>query len=357
MIHKVYPPRNTHVLYQRRILITRLLSLAAGLLHHGAMRLIEQEQLSPTAIDTEEGVIRGVRILGPSSKNGRRYSPAAIKSAAGMYEGIAVNVDHSREATDRPVADAFGWLRGVAVREGAVYGDLHYLKSHPSAALLVEVAQRNPNRLGLSHHAEGTVRMDGGTTIVETVERVHSVDLVQTPATNAGLFESEGYMQVEGEKKPMMEADAFRSKVMEAMDGEGDMASKIEALKQIIAAMEAPSMSEEPSSPELEVGIGEGNKPMAESVAKIMSKLDVLAEGFAVLKAGHDARALLESAGREVTRERLEALMVVPGDKRAKLIESWPAAQRAARPAASPPAAAVAAYPTNTSGFLAAIRN
>ena len=356
MIHKVYSPRNTLLLYQRRILITRLLSLAAGFSHHGTMRLIEQEQLSPTAIDTEEGVIRGVRILGPSSKNGRRYSPQAIKSAAGMYEGVAVNVDHSRDATDRPVADAFGWLRGVAVRENAVYGDLHYLKSHPSAPLLVEVAQRNPNRLGLSHHAEGTVRMDGGTTIVETVERVHSVDLVQTPATNAGLFESEGgYMQVEGDKKPVTEADEFKAKVMEAMDMDGDMGEMVAKLKALLAAMETP---EEPS---LEIEMGEadkmGEKPMAESFVKIMSKLDVLVEGFAVLKADHDARALLESAGREVTRERLEALKAMPGDKRATLVESWPAAQRAARPAASPPAAAVAAYPTNTSGFLAAIRN
>ena len=354
MIPKVYSPGNTLLLYQRRILATRLLSLATGPSHDDTMRLIEQEQLSPTAIDTEEGVIRGVRILGPSSKNGRRYSPQAIKSAAGMYEGVAVNVDHSRDAADRPVADAFGWLRGVSVREGAVYGDLHYLKSHPSAPLLVEVAQRNPNRLGLSHHAEGTVRMDGGTTIVETVERVHSVDLVQTPATNAGLFESEGgYMQVEGEKKPMMEADEFKAKVMEAMDG--DMGEMVAKLKALLAAMETP---EEPS---LEIEMGEADKmaekPMAESVAKIMSKLDTLVEGFAILKADHDARALLESAGREVTRERLEALKAMPGDKRAKLIESWPAAQRAARPAASPPAAAVAAYPTNTSGFLAAIRN
>jgi hypothetical protein len=243
----------------------------------------------------------------------------------------------------------------VEVRENAVYGDLHYLKSHPSASLLVEVAQRNPNRLGLSHHAEGTVRMDGGTTIVETVERVHSVDLVQTPATNAGLFESEGYMQVEGYKKPMMEADEFRSKVMEAMDGEGNMGEMVAKLKALLAAMETPE------KPSLEIEMGEADKmaekPMAESVAKIMGKLDTLLEGFAILKADHDARALLESAGREVTRERLEALKVVPGDKRATLVESWPAAQRAARPAASPPAAAVAAYPTNTSGFLAAIRN
>ena len=315
------------------------------------MELREQTQVTLEAIDTEAGVVRGVRILGPESKNGRRYSPAAINAAAKLYEGTPVNVDHSRESADRPVADAFGWLKSVEVREGAVFGDLHYLRSHPQAPLLIEVAQRNPNRLGLSHHAEGTVRMDGGKTIVETVERVHSVDLVQTPATNAGLFESEGAMQ-DGEKKPMMEADEFRAKVMEAMDGEGDMAAKIEALKKILAAMEAPA-----ESPKIEVEMGEGEKPMAESLSKVMSKLDQLLEAFGGIKADHDARSLLESSGREVTRERVAALLAVDAGKRSALLESWPVSSRAARPAASPPAAAVAAYPTNTSGFLAAIRN
>ena len=96
---------------------------------------------------------------------------------------------------------------------------------------------------------------------------------------------------------------------------------------------------------------------MAESLAPVLSKLDALMEGFAVVKADHDARKLLESSGREVTPERLKALLAVEAGKRAALLESWPVTQRAGRPAVSPPVAAAVSYPTDSRQFIAAIRS
>jgi hypothetical protein len=107
----------------------------------------------------------------------------------------------------------------------------------------------------------------------------------------------------------------------------------------------------------MEEQAGEEVKKMAESVAQIMGKLDSLVESVSSIKAEHDARKLLESAGRDVTPERLAALQAVPADKRAALLESWPAGQRGSRPAASPPAANATKYPTDTRQFLAAIRS
>ncbi len=43
-------------------------------------------------VDREHGVIRGVKLLGLVSRNGRRYLPAALQQAAGLYEGAKVNV-------------------------------------------------------------------------------------------------------------------------------------------------------------------------------------------------------------------------------------------------------------------------
>lgn len=186
------------------------------------MRLTEQTAIAPRRVDREAGLIEGVRILGPSSKNGRHYSPRAMAEAARLYEGAPVNVDHpATERKDRPLAEAFGWIRNVRQEPDGVYGDLHYLRSHPQAELVAEAAERNPNRIGLSHHAEGTVRMDGQRVIVETVERVHSVDLVQTPATNAGLFESEGKPMTIREAAEM----AGEGKVL-AAEGMGEYADK-----------------------------------------------------------------------------------------------------------------------------------
>lgn len=340
------------------------------------MKLIEQAPLTPTAIDADEGVIRGVRVLGPESRNGRRYSDQAIKAAASMYEGVAVNVDHSRGDGERAVADAFGWLRNVAVDGGAVRGDLHYLKAHPQAAVLVEVAQRNPSRLGLSHHAEGTVRVDGGRTIVETIERVYSVDLVQTPATNAGLFESEGHMTIrealeragmlavlEGEGMgeygdvPVAQVNendygmsAFESMVLEAMKGSGTMAEKMAKIRKILRAQEM--LAGEPA-PEIEEGMPKDMAKMAESVQAISARLDGVVALVESMNAERKARELIESSGREVTAERVAAVAMADEGKRQALVESWPVLR--SRPQVSPPVAA-AKYPQDSRGFMAALK-
>lgn len=347
------------------------------------MRLTEQTAIAPRRVDREAGLIEGVRILGPDSKNGRKYSPRAMAEAARLYEGAPVNVDHpASERKDRPLAEAFGWIRNVRQEPDGVYGDLHYLKSHPQAELVAEAAERNPNRIGLSHHAEGTVRMDGQRVIVETVERVHSVDLVQTPATNAGLFESEGKpmtireaaeMAGEGKvlaaegmgeyaDKPMKEneMDYFAAMVAEVMAMDADSSEKMKRLAAILKAQEMLNGNAEPAAPEMEEQEGsadEMKKAMAEAVAPIMSKFDALLESFASIKAEHDARKLLESSGREVTAERVAALLAVDAGKRAAILESWPVSQRGSRPAASPPAAVNVTYPTDTRQFLAAIRS
>ncbi len=348
------------------------------------MRLTEQTAIAPRRVDREAGLIEGVRILGPDSKNGRKYSPRAMAEAARLYEGAPVNVDHpATERKDRPLAEAFGWIRNVRQEPDGVYGDLHYLKSHPQAELVAEAAERNPNRIGLSHHAEGTVRMDGQRVIVETVERVHSVDLVQTPATNAGLFDSEGkpmtireaamaageekVLAAEGmgeyADKPMKEneMDYFAAMVSEVMAMDADRSEKMKRLAAILKAQEMINgTSEAPAAPEMEEQEGsadEMKKAMAEAVAPIMSKFDALLESFGQIKAEHDARRLLESSGREVTAERVAALLAVDAGKRSAILESWPVSQRGSRPAASPPAAVNVTYPTDTRQFLAAIRS
>ena len=280
------------------------------------MRLTEQTTIAPKRVDRDAGLIEGVRILGQDSRNGRRYSPRAMAEAARLYEGAPVNVDHpATERKDRPLAEAFGWIRNVRQEQGAVYGDLHYLKSHPQAELVAEAAERNPNRIGLSHHAEGTVRMDGKQVIVETVERVHSIDLVQTPATNAGLFESEQRMTIReaamaaGEEKiltaegmgeyadlPVKEnEDYFAAMVSEVLSGDGDRASKMKRIAAILKAQEmlqaedAAPVAEMPEPEMEEQEMPDVKKAVAESLAPIMSKFEALAEAVQAVKADHDA--------------------------------------------------------------------
>lgn len=159
------------------------------------MKLYEVSTISTgrANVNRDLGIIHGVKILGRESKNGRTYSEKALKEAAQKYEGVDVNVNHpdrSKPHAERRIEDGIGWLESVTVKPDGVYGDLHYLKEHPSSGLLAEAAERKSNRFGLSHNAQGTVGRKDGKNVVESIDRVLSVDLVQNPATNAGLFES-----------------------------------------------------------------------------------------------------------------------------------------------------------------------
>lgn len=157
---------------------------------------LQEFVVSPCArVDREAGVIRDVKVLGYASANGRRYAPEAVRRAIGLYEGIRVNVDHppaARPEAERPLAARFGVLKNVAVGEEGLFGDLHYLRSHPLAELALEAAERLPEALGLSHNAEGRVASEAGQPVVEEIVRVRSVDLVADPATTRSLFEGVG---------------------------------------------------------------------------------------------------------------------------------------------------------------------
>lgn len=144
-------------------------------------------------VDAERGIIYGVKILGKHSKNGREYSLAAMRKAVGLYEGAPVFVNHTdrRDAKrERGLEESFGDIRNVRLEGGSVFGDLHFLKTHPMAAQVCERAERFPNKIGLSHDAEGRLSRKSGKTVVEDIEQVRSVDLVVFPATNDSLFES-----------------------------------------------------------------------------------------------------------------------------------------------------------------------
>lgn len=153
------------------------------------VRLHEHQQIDTRRLDRERRVIRGVKIIGLESKNGRRYDGSALRRAIPMYEGAPVYTNHDRGSRDRMIEDKIGSLRNVRFDRDGLYGDLHYLGSHPMAARLEEAVERAPHLFGLSHNAEGRVERVNGENVVVEIERVHSVDMVANGATVRGLFE------------------------------------------------------------------------------------------------------------------------------------------------------------------------
>jgi len=342
-------------------------------------QLFEVVQSKSLNVDHENNVIRNVKILGKESANGRTYTGTAIREAAELYEGIGVFIDHpprSAPNTERRVNDRVGWLEGISLKNDGLYGDLHVLKSNPSAALICEAAERNPRLIGLSHNAEGRTRRERGKTLVEKVTRVRSVDLVTDPATTRGLFESEEIdmpkkktvrqiaesldkkipevkllLEVTEEGAPMAAAAdapveaapeagsadqmkaAFRAAVMAAFDDESlDTKATLKKIGEVLKAYEKLT-----SKPEQKVDDAAGSEEEETSAAE--SKDPDLAAKVARLEARDQARDLIESAGivpesadkREVMIESLASLK--SEDSRKALLETW----KSAKPTAGGP--------------------
>ncbi len=329
------------------------------------------------SVDRDAGVIRGVRVLGRHSRNGREYSDQALSEAARLYQGIGVNLNHAdrRESSlERPVEAGFGWLEAVEVRADGVYGDLHFFKSHPQAAMIVEAAERNPRRFGLSHHAEGRVTRSHGKNVVESIERVRSVDMVQNPATNAGLFESEETQmhktlrQILTEahngalaplfKDPLLEqgalapladssldlppdasqddqvAAAFKSLIDAVLDDDSlDLAARMTKIRDILRAQEkltgSAADSQTPAVAESVRTDASGATSSDPLVRQLVERLDRIETEAA-------CRTLLESRNRACDATRLSTLALLTSeDERVRLIESWPERPAPAFPGAN----------------------
>lgn len=143
------------------------------------------------AVDRETGVIRGVKILGAQSRNGRVYPHETLVKARELYEGAKVNVNHPKGSPTSPrdYQDRIGLIRNVSIAEGGLFGDLHFNPRHGLAAQLEWDAQHAPENVGLSHNVTARTSQRDQRTIVEAITRVVSVDLVADPASTHGLYE------------------------------------------------------------------------------------------------------------------------------------------------------------------------
>ena len=143
-------------------------------------------------VDRTSGVLRGVKLIGLSSKNGRSYRPEALRKARSLYEGAKVNVNHPKSGplSPRDYQDRLGVINEVEFRENeGLFGNLHYNPKHPLAEQLAWDAQHNPRNVGVSHNVLARVTREADQTWVEEITHVQSVDLVADPASTAGLYE------------------------------------------------------------------------------------------------------------------------------------------------------------------------
>jgi len=343
------------------------------------------------AIDREAGVIRGVKLLGLRSRNGRRYAEAALRKAIGLYEGARVHVDHGKPGESRSLMTRGGTIRAVTFREGdGLYGDLHYLKGDAAGEKIATLAEQCPDTFGMSHDVDGRVERSGGDSVVEEISEVNSVDAVDRPATTNSLheqvamktnlrklIEATGYKHTHKllemmpeltaeepiEAPESTEADpvqavaaALAAKVADAIAdpavSDAEVGQMAKAASKTVAAVRAdmePAVEQPDEEPDSE-DEGETEEKVAESVA--IRHLTTLVEG---LRRQVDARAVLEAKGATVTPQLLEELAACR-DRNAmeSLVEGWaPAKLGRAKPTVTRIAeSSGTSYPKTTDEFV-----
>jgi hypothetical protein len=143
-------------------------------------------------VDRQQGVIRGVKILGLESRNGRNYLPQALRDAMPLYEGAKVNVNHPKGSPQGPrdYQDRIGVVRQIELRENeGLFGDFYFNPKHQLAEQLAWDAEHAPENVGFSHNVQARLVRQGERNVVEAIVKVQSVDLVADPATTHGLYE------------------------------------------------------------------------------------------------------------------------------------------------------------------------
>lgn len=301
-------------------------------------------------VDRENKVIRDVKLVGKQSKWGYTYTDSALKEAVPLYEGVPVYENHAKrdgkESSERLVEDKVGWIENVRWRADGNYGDFHFLESHPHTGMFLEWAERNPKGIGFSQVAYGKKKgKRGAVQYVESINEVLSVDLVGSPATTGGMFESysEEIPKMEKTLKELVESygsdsekknlalleesiletkvtidepedddkhvvgKAFQSAVTDLFSEGGEITesvNKLLAARQMLRTGEVQKKQEEP-------------KDQSELVESLRAEVSQM-------KTERELLALLEEHAVKSTPARLKAL-AAQDDKAEKLelIESW----------------------------------
>lgn len=163
-------------------------------------RVVQEQTLfdRPSQGAGADNVLRGVKVLGFSSRNRNRYTREAVEQALHLYSNVVVNADHPEKFSDDPkkppprrrIADRLGVLENVRLDGDVLRGDLVCNPEHPLTRSVVWFAQNKPHCIGLSHHAltEGKWLKEG-VWQVNKIAAVHAVDVVANPATSRSLYE------------------------------------------------------------------------------------------------------------------------------------------------------------------------
>jgi hypothetical protein len=183
--------------------------------------------------DQPSRLLRNIALSGCESKNGYRYSEAALRRAARLYDQKPVFLDHAdrpTEAATRSTRDLVGSIVNPRFDEGRLRGDVRVLDTESGRTFLALVEGNTPG-VGMSHVVLAQRSVDGA--LVERIEDVISVDVVCRPATTSTFRESEA----EPAERPEVELREESSSDTEGSGGDSDVAVE-ELLPRLVSVLE-----------------------------------------------------------------------------------------------------------------------
>jgi hypothetical protein len=206
-------------------------------------------------IDKDACVVHGVSLIkGNLVAEGHgltvdKQTLTELQACAKSRGKVPVGLDHSAG-----IASTCGYITGFRVDGDKLRGDLHLLKTHAETPRIMERAETMPTCFGLSVAFKGPpkgVPIPGGG-MAARCEKLLSIDLVQRPAANDGLFS----IPVDSKDKNNMAKDAqgneiaepTLAQVLEAVQG---LTGRIDRQDEFLQSLTGPE-SNESNEPTLE---------------------------------------------------------------------------------------------------------
>ena len=301
--------------------------------HQDSEQVVEQFDFFMTedsaVEELEDGggtMVRGMKLLGLESKNGRTYDTHGVRSTGSdRLTGARVFLNHPAQATDaRRYEDQIGSVVSARYREGqGHFGDVRFNPKPAVYEQLMWDIRNNPSGLGMSINASLKVnrrRDSAGRIVVEGIHSIRSVDIVTHPATTNGVFEHE-------------ETDVAELTAEQLLEGLKDHPEILEQLKQDdAAAAEQAKVQQALESAQAELAQIKAEQAAAARLAEVTEQVDTLLKDSPLSGLSEkvvEQVVAIPAEHSEPIRLLLESVVAAVGElKLARSVESEQAAPR-----------------------------
>jgi len=157
---------------------------------------LSKYDMNPPTIDAEEKTISGVSLISTGEARGHRSTESGMKlmvdqtTLQEVYDcccnmgSVKVKLDHGSG-----ILSTIGFVDGFGLGDGKVTANLHIYDAEPEAERIFEIAEKNPQHMGISLEFLGVDQEDPMEKVCYArCTEVLTAALVSDPAANASLF-------------------------------------------------------------------------------------------------------------------------------------------------------------------------